>query len=644
MNNSKSDESDPTRVGKQQEFNSGSRWCRWEPHIHAPGTVLNDQFKGVDSWEGYFNALEAATPAMKAIGVTDYYTTESYERVCEAKLSGRLPGCDLIFPNIEMRLGIGTVKGKWVNVHLLVSPDDPNHLTELKRFLTRLTFSAYDDSFCCDRDDLVRPGQRFDPKLVDPVAALRRGAEQFKVSFDQLKRAYSEIAWAQKNILIAVVGSETDGTSGVRDAADTTLRQEVEKFAHVIFASSPAQREFWLGQRSLTEDVLRERYGGLKPCMHGSDAHEERTVGVPEGDRYSWIKGALEFDTLQQACIDPGGRAFVGVEPPLSATLSQVIVTVEVTGAPWAKTPILAINPGLVAIIGARGSGKTALADIIALGCDATSKRLSQASFLTRAQELLSGASVLLRWQAGDESKRSLDSSDESNSAEYPRARYLSQQFVEELCSTQGMTDALMREIERVIFEAHPLSDRDGAVDFDELLEMRTTRFREARDREEDALADLSERIGTELEKEKLVDALKKQIDEKEKLIAGYTKDRSKLVAKGSEARVQRLAALTAAAEKVWGYLRYFATREQSLLSLTDEVSNLRGHQAPEALRRSQERHKASGLKPEEWTAFLLDYKGDVDTSLTTHLESARKDAKYWKGTPPPLQRTQISR
>jgi hypothetical protein len=130
---------------------------------------------------------------------------------------------------------------------------------------------------------------------------------------------------------------------------------------------------------------------------------------------------------------------------------------------------------------------------------------------------------------------------------------------------------------------------------------MRTTRFREARDREENALADLSERIGTELEKEELAASLKKQIDEKEKLIAGYTKDRSKLVAKGSETRVQRLAVLSAAAEKVRGYLRYFATREQSLLSLTDEVSNLRSHQAPEALRRSQERHKASGLKPEEW-------------------------------------------
>jgi hypothetical protein len=215
--------------GQQQDLNSGSRWYRCEPHVHAPGTVLNDQFNGTDSWEGYLKALETATPAIRAIGVTDYYSTESYERVSEAKRQGRLPGCDLIFPNIEMRLGIGTVKGKWVNLHLLVSPEDPDHLVELKRFLARLTFGAHNDSFCCNKDDLIRLGQRFDSRLTDPVAALERGSEQFKVSFDQLKQVYTTSAWAQQNILIAVAGSETDGTSGVRDAADATLRQEVEK-------------------------------------------------------------------------------------------------------------------------------------------------------------------------------------------------------------------------------------------------------------------------------------------------------------------------------------------------------------------------------------------------------------------------------
>ena len=55
----------------------GSQWYRWDPHIHAPGTVMNDQFKGPSAWEDYITALEAVTPALDAIGVTDYYVTET---------------------------------------------------------------------------------------------------------------------------------------------------------------------------------------------------------------------------------------------------------------------------------------------------------------------------------------------------------------------------------------------------------------------------------------------------------------------------------------------------------------------------------------------------------------------------------------
>jgi hypothetical protein len=127
---------------------------------------------------------------------------------------------------------------------------------------------------------------------------------------------------------------------------------------------------------------------------------------------------------------------------------------------------------------------------------------------------LLEGASVTLTWQEGDQNSRYLDGSDDWSVAEYPRARYLSQKFVEELCSAAGMTDELLREIERVIFESHPLADRDGATDFDDLREMRTMRFRQAREREEETLAEISERIGTEQENMKLVDVLKKQVVE----------------------------------------------------------------------------------------------------------------------------------
>ena len=81
-----------------------------------------------------------------------------------------------------------------------------------------------------------------------------------------------------ENILVAVAGG-ADGTSGVRETADITLRQEMERFAKIIFASSPAQRGFWLGQRNVPEEELRRRYGGLKPCLHGSDGHETSKVG-----------------------------------------------------------------------------------------------------------------------------------------------------------------------------------------------------------------------------------------------------------------------------------------------------------------------------------------------------------------------------
>jgi hypothetical protein len=289
----------------------GSEWRRWEPHIHTPGTVLNNQLGGGDPWGNYLTTLEQLTPKIEAIGVTDYYVTDTYEEVLRQRNAGRLPEVQLVFPNIEVRLDVAARSG-FVNLHLLVSPEDPDHLVELRRILTRLQFDAYADRFDCTREELIRLGKRADPTISQDRAALEHGATQFKVSFAQLRGVFSESDWAKKNILIAVSGATDDGTSGVRQAADATVRQEIEKFAHVIFASSPAQREIWLGQGSASIDELRTRYNGCKPCLHGSDAHNQTSTGRPVSDRFSWLKGALTFDALRQACIDPASRAYVG--------------------------------------------------------------------------------------------------------------------------------------------------------------------------------------------------------------------------------------------------------------------------------------------------------------------------------------------
>lgn len=625
-------------------MNRGSEWRRWEPHIHAPGTVMNNQFSGTNAWDDYINALEHATPLIEAIAVTDYYITDTYQRVLEYKNAGRLPNAVLIFPNVELRLDVATAKGGFVNLHLFVSPEDTDHIEQLNRILSRLQFNVMQDRFDCSRSDLIRLGKKADPSITDDHVALSHGASQFKVNFKQLREVYLESSWAKKNILIGVAGGATDGTSGVREAADQTIRREIEGFAHVIFASSESQREYWLGRKpSMSADDIRGIYGGLKPCLHGSDAHDIKSVASPFGDRFSWIKGGLEFDSLRQACIDPADRAYVGSEPPTSATPSQVLSSIQVLNAHWLKTSAIPLNPGLVAIIGARGSGKTALADMIAAGCDSIPPETWEAnewanpSFLVRARPIIGEAKVKVEWAAGFNQIRALNGSDAHDPYCYERVRYLSQQFVEELCSSNGLTDGLLREIERVIFEAHTEDTRNGALNFTELLEQRASRYRHARSREVEAVTQISDRISAELEKEQLLAGYEADVMKKKQLVDAYTADLAKLVSKGSETRAQRHTELASAATQVRSKIRQLSGQQQTILAMQDEVNDMRRNQAPEVLRQTQARHEHSGMSQEQWAAFLIDYKGPVDDYLAGFLKWVDGEIAKLKGTVPPL-------
>ncbi|UFW40513.1 ATP-binding protein [Bradyrhizobium sp. WSM471] len=579
------------------------------------------------------NALEAVSPPLSAIGVTDYCIPRSYERVKAFKEKGRLRGCELLFPNIELRLNTGTVKGNFVNVHLLVNPEDPHHLTELHRFLSRLSFVAFDDKFACTESDLRRLGARADPGKSNEEAALQHGCLQFKVSREDLLEVYRDMKWAQSNILIAVAGN-ADGTSGVKEASDNVLRREMEKAAHAIFAGSLKQRDFWLGYGAASLDELRRDYNGPKPCLWGSDAHSLDRVGKPDESRFCWIKGQPTFDALLQACIDPE-RAYVGEVPPSPAMESQVIDEVHIANAPWAITPRIPLNSGLVAIIGARGAGKTALADIIATGCGSYVPSSERPSFLARAHEYLSGATVSLNWRGQQGPTRSLlDFPIDLSADAHPRARYLSQQFVEDLCSIEGMP-SLIREIERVIFEAHPALERDGAADFDELLDNRASTYHDTRVREATALAGISDQIAIEMEKTKQVSVVSAHIAEKEKLIARYQGDRVSLLPKTQSKASDRLQQVLSAAETVRGNIRYFSNQQTSLAGVNSDVRDLRQNRAPAALRSMQEQHQRAGITPEDWKRFLLDYTGDVSSVVDQKSKEVSQNLASWKGSSP---------
>lgn len=607
----------------------GSKWHRWDPHIHTPGTLLNDQYKG--DWEGFLGAIESSDPPIRALGITDYYTIDSYREALNYKKAGRLGGVDLIFPNIELRYGIGTDRGSPINLHLLVSPDDADHVEQTQRFLSELTFAAFDELFRCERSDLILLGQKHDRTLKDERAALEAGANQFKVSPERLREAFTKSAWARDNILVAVVPGSKDGTAGLKkDSSLETLRKEIERSAQVIFSGQENQRKFWLGQGSVSLERLISEWDGCKPCLHGSDAHSVEKVGVPDLRRYCWIKGDLTFESLQQTVLEPELRTFIGPTAPQGALPSQVITSANLTNAAWLKTSPVPINSGFVCVIGARGSGKTALVDIIAAGAYALAGHLSERSFAKRAMEHLTNSTAELKWEDGSETSCEMREIDEA--WEEPRLQYLSQQFVDILCSAEGVTDRLLAEIERVIFFSYPEEDRMGTTTFRDLREARTSSVQMLRRSHEESLREINGQLLVEWQRLASLPLLKKQRDERAASIQKDKTDRSKLIGKRSDNLAKELDAVSKAAENIRLRIQQYERQRQNLTGLRDEAVDIQKNKAPLRLQQLQANYRESGLSADEWKAFLLQFAGNIDNILKSHLGAVQKQISLLLG------------
>lgn len=619
----------------------GSRWHRWDPHIHTPGTALNDQYKGSDPWDVFVSKIEQSDPPIRALGIADYCGIEGYIDTVARKKAGRLQGVGLIFPNVEFRLSIETNKGSGINLHLLFSPHEADHVQRIHHFLDGLTFKYQGETFRCKRDDLIRLGRVHNPSLLDDAAAYREGVNQFKLNPDDLRTAWKDSAWVQEHCLIAVAGSGRDGTSGLQGdgGAWEATRKNIEGLAHIIFTANPKQIEFYLGRGAATVDDLEKKWSGRKPCLHGSDAHEADRVGVPEHARRCWLNGDLTFDTLRHAAIEPEGRVHIGEMPPRGALPGNCMRSVEVSNAPWMRPNRVPINAGMVAIIGARGSGKTALADLIATGAFGVSSQLSKSSFLRRAAEFLSGSSVRLSWESGDDTENQVAAVEAEELFDAPHVQYLSQQFVEQLCSSEGLDDALVAEIQRVIFQAHAEADRLGAEDFSALLSQRLEPAREARDRQRQALQRAADAITSEQLRKDGLRALNKDREEKRKAIDNDKADRKLLVAKGQEQRAKRLEVIATAVEERQRAARAVKLKVQALIGLQADIEDFRQRRVPDWIVDLKQRRKDAGLSDVDWNAFAVHFAGSVDTLLNDRVRAAQTELKKLEGpalTDPP--------
>ena len=260
-------------------------------------------------------------------------------------------------------------------------------------------------------------------------------------------------------------------------------RKLLYKGSHGIFSGNPSTREFHLGMKHPKVDQYVSEFGPLKPCIHGSDAHELAKIGQPDLKRFCWIKGDVTFEGLKQILYEPKDRVCIGEEPPNPKNDYQVIKSITITNSPdWFSYRPIQLNRDLVSVIGGRGSGKSALAELIAFGAGAEAFKESKDiddSFLFKAskksltnQAPITTANIEIEWKSG-----------ESKSVEVPenlrhgqreeKVKYLPQKFVESTCAPEN-TDKLEAEVERVIFQRIPKTDRLGTSSLRELRQMRS--------------------------------------------------------------------------------------------------------------------------------------------------------------------------
>lgn len=343
----------------------GSIWRKWDLHIHAPSSALNNQFAGKtedEKWDNYLKALEKLED-ISVLGITDYFSIKGYQKVIEYKNQNKLQNIDLIIPNVEMRMPIPSKSGQVINFHILFDPEIVDELES--RFFNQLTTYAgqEDRPYRCIDSDIIKLGreQLADPQVLNHVA-YQKGIEQFKVNMDTINELFRNDPDLRRKSLIIVPNSDKDGASVLKEDSMKSKREELYKNTDLIFSSNLKDQSYFIGKGTDDAETVKIKYGKLIPCIHGSDAHELEKIGNPELDRFTWIKADPTWNGLLQIIHEPESRVVVQSNHPDNKTPYNVIDKVQFLDEndEFTTKPIY-LNPALNVIIGGKSSGKSAL-------------------------------------------------------------------------------------------------------------------------------------------------------------------------------------------------------------------------------------------------------------------------------------------
>ena len=613
----------------KREIARGSVWRQWDLHVHTPASFhwTGKKFDGdMSSPENrtlideMIEAMNAAEPAVFAI--MDYWTFDGWFALKRRLAEPGAPALKkIVFPGIELRLSAPTTKR--LNAHVIFAETIPDH--HLREFLSDLKLERTDRAVSKDslidlargtaEDMLLKKGHKKEAVDGDDKEALMAGYKLAEVKADSYKAAIKKVPNGQ-----AIGFMPFDTSDGL-----TEVKWE-DHYAYFLglLESSPIfeSRNAELRTAFLCEETPKNKAWignfkhGLKSTprlvVSGSDAHcfvgvagdnDRRGYGDFPSGKKTWIKADLSFHGLKQAILEPAKRSFIGEKPPklqaVESSKTHFIESIEVTKTGtktgignWLHGCDLPLNPDLVAIIGNKGSGKSALADVIAtLGHSRQAKHFSflkRDRFLGKSGDPARHFTGTLTWQDESTEARTLEILPTDDKQEL--VRYIPQNYFEELCNdhVSGKSDAFEKELRAVIFSHTSEAMRLGALDFDQLTEQQEQTLRNRLGEFRKELKTLNATIARiedqlqPIEEKKLTDQLlvkTREIDEHQKIKPAEVapppetlEPEQKQAAEALAATAQRIEASTKRTQQIQSELTSIAKKQKAIANAREQL------------------------------------------------------------------------
>lgn len=548
----------------------GSEWRKWDLHIHSPLSVLNNQYPrcsdGSPDWDKFISKLEEVED-ISVIGITDYFSLDGYKKVSEFKEARRLKNFDLILPNIELRLDTFVVKNKSkeINFHIIFDGDELEVEDIENEFLKSLEIesSGSKDGLAGTRNltksailAIGKQIKKFHPRFKDDPYE-EAAFKNITVRLKQVQELLRKDLFKGKFLFVLSGGEWAD----IDWNQAYLTKKNFLQVAHILETGSSDTINWALGKKDLSKKDFKKEFGSLKPSIFGSDAHRLDKICKPHEDKFCWIKADPTFEGLKQIVYEPEERVRIQKSSPKSFKTTYSLSFVSISNSKInkeleIKEIELPITRDLVAVIGGKGTGKTALLDLIANCYVDRVNSNDRNSFARRISGDCIDLNTKLKFIESSDFSKSLI---ENKFVTHSKVEYIPQGQIENLISNHKDFHEYLQSL---IFESGRIKDSTVLYEYE--------RIKQSIRKNQDSIRQINREI-FDLEN-KTRDEIVKGIIKKLSLRRSEKKDREKEI---ENFKKQLSPEKIEKAKEIQGELSKKITRRKKLINLQDLISEV---------------------------------------------------------------------